>query len=70
MDDRKKGFFDLCNLLKRYKRPVTMTEIINVVAEEGWINDFLRLGKNTIIRQFNNHNEKYGSSDIMEYDLH
>lgn len=70
MDNRKKGFYDLCNLLRRYKRPVTMTEIIKTVAEEGWYNDFMRLGINTIIRQFNNHNAKYGSTDMMEYDLH
>lgn len=70
MDNRKKGFYDYCNLLNRYKRPITMTELLRTVIDEGWYNDFKRLGKNTIIRQFNNHNAKYGSTDMMEYEFH
>ena len=68
-DNRKKGFYDLCNTLNKYKRVVTMTELLETVCNEGWYSDFMRLGKNTIIRQFNNHNAKYGSTDMVEYEL-
>ena len=67
-DNRKKGFYDLCNTLNRYKRVVTMEELLDTVCNEGWYSDFIRLGRNTIIRQFNNHNAKYGSTDMVEYE--
>lgn len=69
-DERKKGFYDLCNLLNKYKRVVTLTEIIIEVCDQGWYKDFKRLGNNTIIRQINNHNAKYGSTDMIEYEWH
>ena len=67
-DERKKGFYDLCNLLNKYKRPVSMLEIIKAVNEEGWYQDFMKIGKKTIARQFNNHNAKYGSADMIDYE--
>lgn len=67
---RRKGFFDLCNLLNKYKRVVTVTEILKAVIDEGWFSDFKRLGYNTVIRQINNHNAKYGCSDMIEYEEH
>lgn len=68
MEKERKNFFDLCNMLNEYKRPITLTEIIKRVANEGWYNDFLRLGKNTIIRQINHHNAKYKGGIRLEYD--
>ena len=68
MGKERKNFFDLCNMLNKYKRPVTLTEILRQVISEGWYSDFLRLGKNTVIRQINNHNEKYGGGIKLPYD--
>lgn len=59
MEEQHKGFYDLTNLLKNFKRPVTYKEVVEVVCKEGWFSDFKRLGFNTVIRQINRHNEKY-----------
>lgn len=67
MEEKRKGFFDLCNLIKRYKRKVTLTEIIEQVCKEGWYSDFKRIGYNSVIRQINNHNEKYPNSTEIPY---
>ena len=68
MEKERKNFFDLCNILNEYKRVVTLTEIIKRVANEGWYNDFLRLGRNTITRAINYHNAKYKGSIMLPYD--
>lgn len=62
MEERRKGFYDLTNLLRRFKGPVTYTEVTKAVCEEGWVADFLRLGYNTINRQINRHNAKYNGT--------
>ncbi len=67
MDTKRKGFIDLCNLLKRYKRKVTLSEIIEKVAEEGWYNDFKRIGTNSVIRQINRHNREYPNATELPY---
>lgn len=67
MEEKRKNFFDLCNLLKRYKRKVTFSEVLKVVCEEGWYKDFMRLGRNTVIRQINRHNAQYPNSIELPY---
>lgn len=65
MIEKRKGFYDLCNLIKRHKRSVTFSEIVEEVCKEGWYSDFKRIGINSIIRRINNHNAKYpGSTDL------
>lgn len=59
MEQKRKGFYDLCNLIKRHKSKVTFSEIMEEVIAEGWYNDFRRIGINSVIRQINKHNEKY-----------
>lgn len=68
MDTKRKGFLDFTNLLRKFKGPVTYTEVIKAVCEEGWISDFLRLGHNTINRQINRHNRKYGGTQYPYVD--
>ena len=68
MNERRKGFYDFTNLLRRYKGPVTYTEVIKTINEEGWISDFMRLGINTINRQINRHNAKYGGTQYPYKD--
>ena len=60
MENKRKGFLDLANLLRKFKGPVTYKDVILEVCKEGWVSDFNRLGSNTVTRQINNHNEKYG----------
>ena len=66
-DIKRKGFLDLCNLLKKHKEKVTISDLVREVTEEGWYNDFKRIGYNTIIRQLNKHNSKYKSATIHPY---
>lgn len=67
IEEKRKGFFDLCNLLKKYKRKVTLSEIINEVIQEGWYNDFKRIGYNSVVRRINKHNEKYENTNPLPY---
>lgn len=68
MEKQQNGFFRLTNTLRKYKRAVTDTEIIKRAIDEGWYNQ-LRLGYNSITRQLNRHNEKYGGQQF-EYVEH
>lgn len=67
MSERRKGFLDLCNLLKRYKRKVSYSEIFETVCKEGWYGDFKRLGDNTVIRQINRHNKQFPNAEEIPY---
>lgn len=66
-DIHGKGFLDLCNVLNRHKEKVTLSDLIREVTEEGWYDDLMRLGYNTIIRQVNRHNRKYKNAIIHPY---
>lgn len=67
MEEKRKGFYDLCNLINKHKRKVTLSEIIQEVCNEGWYNDFKRIGYNSVIRRIKKHNEKYGESTNLAY---
>lgn len=67
-DIKRRGFLDLCNLLKRHKSKVTISELVREVTEEGWYDDFMRIGYNSIIRQLNRHNSKFKGSTIHPYE--
>lgn len=68
MEEKRKGFYDLCNLLKRYKRKITLTEVVKIVVAEGWYNDFKRIGVNSIVRQINRHNRDYPNALELSYE--
>lgn len=68
MSEKRKGFLDLCNLLKRYKRKVSYSEIFETVCKEGWYSDFARLGHNTVIRQINRHNNQFPNAAEIPYN--
>ena len=42
-DIRRKGFYDLCNILNRHKGKVTISDLIREITEEGWYDDFIRI---------------------------
>lgn len=67
MEEKRKGYYDLLNLLNRYKRRVTYSDLIETVCKEGWYSDFKRIGFNSIIRQINNHNRKYPGGEELPY---
>lgn len=58
-DIRRRGFYDLCNLLNKHKEKITYSDVIKEVIAEGWYSDFRRIGMNTVIRQIERHNKKY-----------
>jgi len=64
IEEKRKGHYDLYNILNKYKRAVTFTEIYEEVAKEGWIKDFNRMGINSISRAINNHNKKYNGKQL------
>lgn len=59
MEEKRKGFLELSNLIKSYKRKVTYTEILTKVCNEGWYNDFKRISQYTVKRAIERNNEKY-----------
>lgn len=55
----RRGFYELSNLLSKYKRKVTLNEIMHIAANEGWYPDFIRISKQSILKIIDKHNEKY-----------
>ena len=67
MEEKRKGFFDICNLIKKHKEPITLHDVIVEVCEEGWYTDFKRIPFNSVIRQINNHNKKFPKTTELPY---